>query len=49
VITASVAIGSIGVPIPPITTVLVSMPVIAVVAHTALRAGTTDDFPGEAM
>ena len=29
--------------------VLVSIPIIAVVAHTAITAETTDDVPGETM
>jgi hypothetical protein len=50
VITASVAIGSIGVLIVHITTVLVSMPVIAVVAHDATaHAEMTDDLPGQTI
>jgi hypothetical protein len=40
----------VGVPIPHITVVLLSMPVIAVVTHdAAAHAETTDDVPGETM
>jgi hypothetical protein len=46
VITASVAIGSIGGPFLHITVVLVSIPVTVVVAHdAAVHAETTDDLP----
>jgi hypothetical protein len=46
VITASVAIGSVGVPILHITVVLVSIPVTVVVAHdAAVHAETLTTFP----